>query len=685
MAEMIDASEPTSPEVLAKGPLLRIWTCGPLAIEWGQSHTPIPSDRFIGRGAVPALGLLKVLLSQPNRFAARDWLLDQFWPESTTSNAEERLHNVATHLRQLVRLSGSQEKFLHYLYDFQGHGGGYRLSDYPLIWVDADALAWNVKEAARFERFGEDALPLWERAYQLASRGEFLPEERYSDWATTRREEVAGQYRQSVHRYSVLLRERGATEQALLCLRSYWQQHLLDEDVLRSLMELLGEQERFQEAEEYYQRLVQGLQDDDLLDGEEPREPDARTQDLHELLRTKQLRRERKPTATMNGVEQDPFSDWTSEGLSRVPSQLEEVLSTFSEVISQGIIKVAHDVERIHMDTDRRDFLHLLGTSLGFAGLRHEFRPFVDLMLNGDQMALLENEATLRWKMYHSGKTLQTHEHFHLWLTEMEKCARDASSHSQKTRASSLLSLSYQLQGSLFRDTMNYQQAHSFYTRAFLAADAVDNVELKSSSLARRGVTFIQQQQPIEALQYLEAALTLIGDLDFPHLKGYIFQALSEAHAIAQHHDLSQANLDAAEQALRQKGNGEEVSNCQLNTTSITAQRGVNAVWLQEYAHALDLLNAGLDTYNPSLSRGRARLIAQKAEAYYGLGNIEESVSTAHDAFHLAWPLGSRKTIARVKDLYTALHHSSYGKERCVLQLGRTLETYAETNIPSPE
>jgi tetratricopeptide (TPR) repeat protein len=142
-----------------------------------------------------------------------------------------------------------------------------------------------------------------------------------------------------------------------------------------------------------------------------------------------------------------------------------------------------------------------------------------------------------------------------------------------------------------------------------------------------------------------------------------------------QHPEQSQKNIDLAEQVLAYKNTSAESSHCQLNTTSITAQKGVNAVLLKDYARALDLLNTGLNTYAPFLLRGRARLIAQKAEAYYGLGYIDESVSAAQEAFGLASSIGSQKTIARVKSLSTLLNRSPYRMENSVAQLGRILAT----------
>src|SRR5579885_2491931 len=93
--------------------------------------------------------------------------------------------------------------------------------------------------------------------------------------------------RQSVQALARLYLERhGKTgeEEALLVLRSYWQEHPREEDVLRPLMELLGQRECYQEALEYYEQLKSLLEADDC-------QPDPRTQDVAEYLRTLQVRR----------------------------------------------------------------------------------------------------------------------------------------------------------------------------------------------------------------------------------------------------------------------------------------------------------------------------------------------------------------------------------------------------------
>ena len=90
---------------------------------------------------------------------------------------------------------------------------------------------------------------------------------------------------------------------------------------------------------------------------------------------------------------------------------------------------------------------------------------------------------------------------------------------------------------------------------------------------------------------------------------------------------------------------------------------------MKEYSDAIVLLDNGLAQYDQTLLRGRARLIAQKSEAYYGLGMIDESAITGKEALTIAQLIGSHKTIARVSHVYTQLAQSPYRKEDSVVQL----------------
>ncbi|HYU74503.1 MAG TPA: tyrosine/phenylalanine carboxypeptidase domain-containing protein [Ktedonobacteraceae bacterium] len=323
--------KPAESTIRTESFLLRISVLGPFHIKWVGQTAPFPPERLQGRGAAPALGLLKALLCRPNRFASRDWLMEQFWPESSRSKAEERLDDVASGLRSLLRPPGSQAKILHFVYGSNGRGSGYRLEGYPQIWVDADAFCWYVEHAVLMDRFGQDSLAIWEQAYQLASRGTFLPEESYSDWAQSRRELLEGYYRQCTHRLAHLLREARADEEAMLRLRTYWQQYPTDEDALRPLLEVLGTLERYQEAEQYYLQAQEALQ-------QENREPDRRTQDVIEYIRTRPILRER--TGRMFAIPSGVPSPLIVTDVTILPSNeaRQDVIAPNTEVLSKPLL-----------------------------------------------------------------------------------------------------------------------------------------------------------------------------------------------------------------------------------------------------------------------------------------------------------------------------------------------------------
>src|SRR5579859_7203386 len=316
-----------------------VYVFGPLGIEWRGHPAPFPAERLRGKGSASALALLKALICQPRRFAPRDWILEQFWPDSPRKTAEERLHDVATVLRQIL-CPTSTTKILHYVHGGPRSGSGYQLESHPHLWVDADAFGWYVEQAIRQDRFGQPSLALWEQAYQLASRGPFLPEDCYANWASPRRQEIEGRYRQCVHRLAALLREAGYTEEAILRLRAFWVSHPTDEDALRPLMELLGEQERFGEALEYYQRLVTVLAEDHLT-------PDERTQDVMQMVSTQQIHRQRAVSLPLPRVtEQLPMLAATRPLTIWLEGQQEALLTVAAAEMTHGPAETRHLIGR---------------------------------------------------------------------------------------------------------------------------------------------------------------------------------------------------------------------------------------------------------------------------------------------------------------------------------------------------
>lgn len=281
---------PALPADLAASPApwLRIHTLGRFQIDWvdplSGKITPLPAKKLRGQNAATAFGLLKALLGCPDRFATRAWLNEQFWPTSRQRSAEERLTDVVSSLRALLRPEGCTAMFVHFVYGSDGRGAGFRLDAYPQLWCDADAFEWYAKHALLLEQRGQDSTACWEQAFALSERGTYLPEQVYEEWSRSKRDYLAGLTHDCVHRWIGLLRQMGQVDEAMLRLRSYWLEHLTDEDALRPLLELLGERERFSEAEEYYAKTKAALAEDHHM-------PDDRTNETIEAVRALRIQR----------------------------------------------------------------------------------------------------------------------------------------------------------------------------------------------------------------------------------------------------------------------------------------------------------------------------------------------------------------------------------------------------------
>ncbi len=284
-------------------PVIRISTCGLFTVEILQEvpedksasprYAQLLPERLHGPGHGRALTLLQLLVTKPGRFASKDWLMTHLREGENTCITEKRLENIVSFLRGLLALPSGKKlsDLIVYVRATQDSGDGYRLAPFPLVWLDIDALAWNVQQAALKERFNDNALPYWERASALASRGRFLIEEPTSEWAQVRREAVEDQLRQCVHALSRLYLARfgqAGEEEVLRILLPHCRMHPQDEDALRALLELLCQRGRYQEVLEWYDRLEAALDADGLTKTGKVRTPHPLTAEIAAFARLKQ-------------------------------------------------------------------------------------------------------------------------------------------------------------------------------------------------------------------------------------------------------------------------------------------------------------------------------------------------------------------------------------------------------------
>ena len=324
---------------------------------------------------------------------------------------------------------------------------------------------------------------------------------------------------------------------------------------------------------------------------------------------------------------------------------------------------------------NRRELLvGLLGIPLAFMGLESQkLTEKTNFIFNNDRMSFYEGEMAARWELFHTGGTIRAARGLDMWTAEIASFAQSFQNTGWHERTLALLTMSYQLQNCVSRDLMDFTQAHRAAKNAYHIAKELNDPELIASALTHEGIALLQQERPIEAIKYLSGALKAIHYVGLPSLKGYISQALSEAYAKAQLSQECWRSIGLAERDLEQPDQFQPRGKIHFFASSITAQKGINAVLLHDHHRALALIDKSLASYNPTFVRGRARLLSQKAESFYGRGHIEESVNTAEEALTLARSVGSNKTIARINTLHTTLAQSTWRKERSIARLGALL------------
>jgi ATP/maltotriose-dependent transcriptional regulator MalT/DNA-binding SARP family transcriptional activator len=129
--------------------------------------------------------LVRLLLTHAGRPAPEDLIFEALWPGRSASSARSSLHVAVSRARRVLDLPGVEGSVI------ESGDHAYRLDLKERDAVDAEEFR-TAAEAALAER-GDGRKSLLERARSLW-RGEPLPEERYSDWATAYRERLIDRY-----------------------------------------------------------------------------------------------------------------------------------------------------------------------------------------------------------------------------------------------------------------------------------------------------------------------------------------------------------------------------------------------------------------------------------------------------------------------------------------------------------
>ncbi|MGH2496939.1 MAG: AfsR/SARP family transcriptional regulator [Ktedonobacteraceae bacterium] len=532
-------------------PFARIITFGPLELlgrvdaigeDAKMRYAPLSTDRLNGRGATAAFALLKILLCQPQRHAPRDLLMELLWPEQAHRRAGARLDDAASVLRTLLRPT-SGENPLEYRHSNRDSGNSYHLAPYPLIWVDADAFEWYVPQACRLQRFGENALPLWEGAYHLASRGAFLADELYSEWARERRALLAGHYRQCVHEMARLYREGGARADAERVLREHLVREPVDEDALRPFMELLGEQERYQEALDAYQCAQETL-------AQEGRAPDERTWDIAEYLRTKKITRTRTSIAlSITSLEPGKTISRNHPSPS-IPLSAQPLLQAGQALSDMDMLRVLFALE------ERPDMSHLSRRQLLELGIA----AFITRLakLDGKHISAVEREelghalgesVAAGWKLFHRAGNAEVLAMGQVQLSLIHEAHAFVNSYSLPY----LYRGTYDLIGIALHFQERNEEALQAYHNGYIAALATGDSWHIAANLISQADSYHALGQYTTAIQTLEEASRIIEkahDEASMRLKAHLLSCWADNAMMIQDDRTTQEKLDEAQEYI---------------------------------------------------------------------------------------------------------------------------------------
>jgi len=178
--------------------------------------------------------LLKVLLTDPGRPFTFDQLVDALLPEA---NVETAIHNIQARVSELRRVlepelvKGRNSQFI------VNAGEGYAFAPKCGYRLDVEEFDSGLDAAHKLAADGQwpEAIERFEDAL-TAYRGDFLPENRYADWAEHTRSRLRNAYLEALSTQASCYAELGRHRQAIASCQRLLQLEPFRESAIRQLM-----------------------------------------------------------------------------------------------------------------------------------------------------------------------------------------------------------------------------------------------------------------------------------------------------------------------------------------------------------------------------------------------------------------------------------------------------------------
>ncbi len=177
--------------------------------------------------------LLKILLTEAGRAVSKDRLVEWLWPDLLPEAAARNLRVAVSQLRRLLEPDLAKPAASRVVVTTDG---GYAWRSTPDLWWDVERFETACAALEAAQNAPAERLAQAERARAFYG-GPYLPEDRYEDWATARREQLQEAYYALLTRMAEWNAQAGRYRRAIAlcrellsddpCRESVWRQRML--------------------------------------------------------------------------------------------------------------------------------------------------------------------------------------------------------------------------------------------------------------------------------------------------------------------------------------------------------------------------------------------------------------------------------------------------------------------------
>lgn len=299
----------------------------------------------------------------------------------------------------------------------------------------------------------------------------------------------------------------------------------------------------------------------------------------------------------------------------------------------------------------------LLGLMENPAAVLPSFEPAEQSQERGDRglgrlvFDTFVDNLRMRLDLYYLGSSLAADRGLNVHIRELERQIEKAGSKG-RYQLLTLLCHNYQLKGMIARDQLDYATAEYCFNQSIKLAVEADCVELNALAMGRLAVMYIWQDRLTEA-SHLYSVARDISKRSVPGLSAFLATGHAEVQGLLKDRSCL-SSLTQARSLLSRVDPADD--HLLLVHASRCSEKAIGDGWSQCHT-LLGMPDIAIESYerleaiiDPSMTRMRARLYTQYAEALY-VGRDMSCCFYAIEGFKLAKAVGSQYNLYRVKKL----------------------------------